>query len=82
MGVDHWLDEFGSVMLATVVSASNSSPMPVGSQLVVTSGERFEGWVSGGCVESEVIAESTEVMETGCPKIRELELRKTWCVRA
>ena len=51
-----WLDEFGRVTLATVVSTWGSSPVPVGGPLVVAPGDRFEGSVSGGCVEAEVIA--------------------------
>ena len=51
-----WLDEFGRVTLATVVSTWGSSPVPVGGQLIVAPGERFDGSVSGGCVEVDVIS--------------------------
>jgi xanthine dehydrogenase accessory factor len=64
-----WLDEFGRVALATVVSTWGSSPVPVGGQLVVAPGERFEGSVSGGCVEVDVISEAGDVMETGRSKL-------------
>ena len=60
-----WLDDFGKVALATVVSTWGSAPVPVGGQLVVALGERFEGSVSGGCVEIDVIAEAADVMATG-----------------
>ena len=63
-----WLDDFGRVMLATVVSTWGSSPVPVGGQLVVAPGERFEGSVSGGCVEVDVISEAADVMATGRSK--------------
>jgi xanthine dehydrogenase accessory factor len=66
-----WLDEFGQVMLATVVSTWGSSPVPVGGQLVVAPGERFEGSVSGGCVEVDVISEAADVMATGSSKLLE-----------
>ena len=59
-----WLDDFNEVALATVVSTWGSAPVPVGGQLVVAPGERFEGSVSGGCVEVDVIAEATNVMAT------------------
>ena len=49
-----WLDELGHVALATVVFTWGSSPVPVGGQLVVSPDGRFEGSVSGGCVEAEV----------------------------
>ena len=66
-----WLDEFGRVMLATVVSTWGSSPVPVGGQLVVAPGERFEGSVSGGCVEVDVISEAADIMATGRCKLLE-----------
>ena len=64
-----WLDEFDRVTLATVVSTWGSSPVPVGGQLVVAPGDRFEGSVSGGCVEVDVISEAAEVMATGHGKL-------------
>ena len=66
-----WLDDFGEVALATVVSTWGSAPVPVGGQLVVAPGERFEGSVSGGCVEVDVIAEAADVMTTGHAKLLE-----------
>jgi xanthine dehydrogenase accessory factor len=66
-----WLDEFGQVSLATVVETWGSSPVPVGGQLVVAPGDRFEGSVSGGCVEIDVITEAAEVVATGRCKLLE-----------
>jgi xanthine dehydrogenase accessory factor len=66
-----WLDEFGRVTLATVVSTWGSSPVPVGGQLVVAPGERFDGSVSGGCVEVDVISVAADVMVTGHSKLLE-----------
>jgi hypothetical protein len=62
-----WLDEFGSVALATVVATWGSAPVPIGGQLVVAPGSRFEGSVSGGCVEAEVITEAEDVMASDRP---------------
>lgn len=66
-----WLDEFGAIALATVIKTWGSSPVPVGGQLVVGPDERFEGSVSGGCVEAAVIAEAAGVMTSGRPKCLE-----------
>jgi len=66
-----WLDEFGKAALATVVSTWGSAPVPVGGQLVAGPGERFEGSVSGGCVEIDVITEAAEVMAGGRFKLLE-----------
>jgi xanthine dehydrogenase accessory factor len=60
-----WLEEHDRVVLATVVSAWGSAPVPAGGQLVVAPGERFEGSVSGGCVEVDVIAEAADVLAEG-----------------
>ena len=38
-----WLAEFERIAMATVVATWGSSPVPVGSQLVVAPDERFEG---------------------------------------
>ena len=59
------------VTLATVVSTWGSSLVPVGGQLVVAPGERFDGSVSGGCVEVDVISEAADVMVTGHSKLLE-----------
>jgi xanthine dehydrogenase accessory factor len=66
-----WLDEFGQVALATVISTWGSSPVPVGGQLVVSPDDRFEGSVSGGCVEVEVITEAAYVLTNYMPKLLE-----------
>jgi len=60
-----WLAAHGTVALATVVKTWGSSPVPVGGQLVVGPDDRFEGSVSGGCVEAAVITAAGEVMRTG-----------------
>ena len=64
----NWLEEFDRVALATVVSAWGSAPVPVGGQLVVASDGRFEGSVSGGCVEIDVIAEAQNVIASAKPE--------------
>lgn len=64
-----WLDEYDRVALATVVSAWGSAPVPVGGQLAIAPGDRFEGSVSGGCVEIDVITEAADVMTDGRPKL-------------
>jgi xanthine dehydrogenase accessory factor len=69
--VREWLEECGSVALATVVSTWGSSPVPVGGQLAVAPDGRFEGSVSGGCVEVDVIAEAAGVISSSRPKLLE-----------
>ncbi|MBA2934415.1 XdhC family protein [Sphingomonas sp. CGMCC 1.13654] len=54
-----------SMALATVVSTWGSAPRPRGSHMLMHADGRFEGSVSGGCVEGEVLALAEQVMATG-----------------
>lgn len=63
-----WIDKDGRVALATVVGTWGSAPVGVGGQMVVAADGRFEGSVSGGCVEGEVIAEAEDILAEGKPK--------------
>ena len=77
-----WLDEFEQVALATVVSTWGSSPVPVGGQLVVGPNGQFEGSVSGGCVEVEVITEAADVLTQDRPKLLEFGVAEDVAWRA
>lgn len=66
-----WLKEGGRVALATVVETWGSAPRPTGSQLAVNEDGRFEGSVSGGCVEGEVIVAAQDAIAEGKPKMLE-----------
>ena len=63
-----WLQRDGRVALATVVDTWGSAPVPVGGQLVIAADGSFEGSVSGGCIEGEVITEAEEVLANGQPR--------------
>ncbi len=52
--------------LATVVSTWGSAPRPRGSHMIVHADGRFEGSVSGGCVESDILATAAQVI-AGAP---------------
>ncbi len=58
-----------AVALATVIETWGSAPRPVGSHLVIDEEGNFEGSVSGGCVEGEVISQAADVIATGVPRI-------------
>ena len=52
--------------LATVVSTWGSAPRPRGSHMLVHADGRFEGSVSGGCVESDIMDTAAQVI-AGAP---------------
>jgi len=64
----NWIAEGRTVALATVLSVDGSSVRREGSQLVIDRKGRFEGSVSGGCVEAAVITEAFDVLDTGTPR--------------
>ncbi|MBN9019685.1 MAG: XdhC family protein [Rhizobiales bacterium] len=66
---ERWAGEGQGVALATVIETWGSSPRPVGSHLVIHADGRFQGSVSGGCVEGEVVNEAADVIATGTPRV-------------
>lgn len=66
-----WAEQGRKLALATVVETWGSAPQPTGSQLLVDSDGQFEGAVSGGCVEGEVITQAQDVIATGLHKVLE-----------
>lgn len=61
----------GRMALATVVATWGSAPRARGSHMLVHEDGRFEGSVSGGCVEGEVLHAAAETIADG--KTRRLE---------
>ena len=66
-----WLAEDGAAALATVMSTWNSAPVPAGAQLAVAKDGRFEGSVSGGCIEADVITAAAGVIASGRGEVLE-----------
>lgn len=75
-----WRD--GRMAIATVIETWGSAPRPRGSHMLVHEDGRFEGSVSGGCVEGEILSAAAEVIESGQFQIRTFGLtdEDVWAV--
>src|ERR1700753_4522668 len=62
-------DSLQRAALATVVATRSSAARPVGSKLIVRGDGSFEGSVSNGCVESDVVLAAQEVLAGGEPRL-------------
>lgn len=57
------------LVLATVVATRGSTYRKAGAQMLIGSGGRYEGILSGGCLEGDLAAHAASVLETGTPKM-------------
>ena len=64
-----WHANGHGVVLATVVETWGSAPRRVGSHLAIRDDQLFEGSVSGGCVEGDVIRSALAVLEDRCGRM-------------
>lgn len=67
--IRHWRNEGKEIAVATVVTATGSAPRREGARLLVSSDGEMVGSVSGGCVESDVLMQAQEVLQTGEPRL-------------
>jgi len=64
-----WQRAGQKVAIARVVKVWGSAPRPLGSAMVISETGEFAGSVSGGCVESAVLSEAEDVIQSGTPKL-------------
>ncbi len=65
-----WIARDGKVAIATVIDTWGSAPVPTGGQMAIAADGRFQGSVSGGCIEGEVIVEAEELLGSDAgPKV-------------
>jgi xanthine dehydrogenase accessory factor len=67
--VERWRQNGDQVAVATVVATRMSAPRPVGAKFAVSQRGAICGSVSGGCVESDVVEQAKDVLESGVPKL-------------
>ena len=66
--IEEWFAAGEDVAVATVIRVIGSAPRPVGARMIVSSGGRMAGSVSGGCVETTVYEEMMDVLGGGQPR--------------
>jgi xanthine dehydrogenase accessory factor len=66
--IQTWIAAGKKVALATVIGTERSAPRDPGAALAVNDDGEVTGSVSGGCVESSVVVEAMEVLQTGVPR--------------
>ena len=59
-----WASDGEPVVLATVIETWGSAPRRVGAQMAIGLNGKMQGSVSGGCIESAVVSEAQEAIET------------------
>ena len=64
-----WLRDGHRVAIATVAKTWGSAPRRIGAHLVVCDDGHFEGSVSGGCVEGDVVTEALALVQNGGFKV-------------
>ena len=67
--IEGWQAQGERVAVATVIRVAGSAPRPVGARMVVSSAGRMAGSVSGGCVETTVYGEMTDLLAGGPPRV-------------
>ena len=60
-----WVGEGHGVAIATVIETWGSAPRPRGSHAIIRDDGLFEGSVSGGCVEGDVIVAARALIRSG-----------------
>lgn len=62
-----WLEAGRPIAIATVIETWGSASVPPGGQMVIAALDEFQGSVSGGPVEADVISAGLDVINTGKP---------------
>jgi xanthine/CO dehydrogenase XdhC/CoxF family maturation factor len=57
------------LVLATVIATRGSTYRKAGAQMLIGPGGRYEGILSGGCLEGDLAAHAASVLATGTPKL-------------
>lgn len=65
---ERWKAEGQSLVLATVYATSGSTYSKPGARMLITADGRFQGMLSGGCLEGDLAERASAVLRTGEPQ--------------
>lgn len=68
------LERGESVVLATIVRTTGSTPRKAGARMLIREDESVVGTICGGCIEAEILAEGIELFRLAKPRLREYHL--------
>jgi xanthine/CO dehydrogenase XdhC/CoxF family maturation factor len=60
--------------VATIVRTKGSTPREVGARMIICRDGKTHGTIGGGCGEADVWGEAMQVLETGRPRLIEVDL--------
>jgi xanthine dehydrogenase accessory factor len=64
-----WLGSTAGVAVATLVETDGSAPLDPGATMLIDTGGRIDGSVTGGCVEAELFEEAQAVLAGGAARV-------------
>lgn len=67
--IEGWREAGEEIVLATLIAVRGSAPRRPGARLAVTRSGKMSGSISGGCVESDLIDKSMEVLRDWTPRL-------------
>ncbi len=65
---DQWRARGERLVLATIVETLGSTYSKAGAQMLIDPGGDFEGLLSGGCLEGDLVEHARNVLESGAPR--------------
>lgn len=72
----NWRQEGESLVLASVYETSGSTYSKVGARMLITADGRFQGMLSGGCLEGDLAERAKLALQTGIPSAVTYDLGK------
>jgi xanthine dehydrogenase accessory factor len=72
---DGWREQRKPLVLATIVETLGSTYSKAGTHMLIEPGGDFEGLVSGGCLEGDLVEHARDVLENRRPKLVLYDMR-------